>query len=387
MRRGMRWTGRTVALLLSGVALAACEDTFVVAPDPGVPDAPRALDAAYFAGAVTLTWELGPLWNGESFRVYGKRSTDADYFLIAEVTSCIDGFCSYTDTNVFGGLEYDYYVSAVALSGVETPTARALRVSVPLPIAPPVPTGLVSVALDGAVYLRWDDGARDTPDFSFYRVYLELPEGSFLLGETDSPGFLDELTANGATARHSVSSVDDQGHESPLSGIVESTPRPDFEGEIVYDFFSARTDLSGFRFQANDATNPIVSGADPLRHFRLETDADGWWLVPGPGTAIHPDGFITTALRCGVASDPTCVELTEAPAGGYVPEAVGLLPSTTYVMRVVGDDGAARFGAIRTELLGFDQNGDPLVVFDWAYQLQPGNPMLARSGRRTALDG
>jgi hypothetical protein len=382
MRTGRWWIGRAAAPLLAGLALAACEETFVVAPDPGVPDAPRAFDASYFAGAVTLTWELGPLWSGEPFRVYGKRSTDADYFLIAEVTNCIDGFCSYTDVNVIGGLEYDYYIAAVALSGIETPTPRALRVTVPLPIAPPVPTDLLAVALDGAVYLRWADTPRDTPDFSFYRVYLELPEGPFLLGETDSPGFLDELTANGVTASYSVSSIDDQGHESPLSDIVSSTPRPDFEGELVYDFFSGRPDLAGFRFRESDAIDPIVSGADPLRHFRLETDEGGWWLVPGPGAAVYPDGFITTALRCGVAADPGCVELTEAPAGGYVAGAVGLLPSTTYVLRVPGDDGAVRFGAIRVELLGFDQNGDPLMVFDWAYQLQPGNPMLSRGGVR-----
>ncbi|NIP36349.1 MAG: hypothetical protein GWN18_15460, partial [Thermoplasmata archaeon] len=64
------------------------------------PDAPRNLQAAYRNGGVDLTWELGPGWNGETFLVYGKRLSDPDYFLIAEVTSCINGVCSYRDINV-----------------------------------------------------------------------------------------------------------------------------------------------------------------------------------------------------------------------------------------------------------------------------------------------
>jgi hypothetical protein len=43
---------------------------------------------------------------------------------------------------------------------------------------------------------------------------------------------------------------------------------------------------------------------------------------------------------------------------------------------VIGDDGLAHYGVIRVALLGSDQNGDDLMIFDWAYQLQPGNPAL-----------
>jgi len=54
-----------------------------------------------------------------------------------------------------------------------------------------------------------------------------------------------------------------------------------------------------------------------------------------------------------------------------------MYPQATYVLRVIGDDGAQHFGAIRVSLLGFDQDGAALMIFDWAYQLQPGNPSLA----------
>jgi len=31
---------------------------------------------------------------------------------------------------------------------------------------------------------------------------------------------------------------------------------------------------------------------------------------------------------------------------------------------------------IRVELLGFDQDDNALMIFDWAYQIQAGNPDL-----------
>ncbi|HKK92913.1 MAG TPA: hypothetical protein VJ925_05740 [Longimicrobiales bacterium] len=375
MRTGPKLRVRLGALLVALAGTTACDETIIVGPDGRAPDAPRAFDAFYYAGAVTLSWELGPAWNGESFRVYGKRSTDPDYFSIAEVTSCGDAVCTYTDINVLPGRTYDYYVAAVGRNGVETPSAQAIRVDVPQPIPPAVPDELEAVALDNAVYLRWRDVGRESADFSFYRVYLELQDGPALIGETDSPAFLDRLAPNGSTLEYSVSSVDDQGHESGLSAITAGTPRPDFQGEVVYDWFD-RPALAGFRFQADDQTNPVLEGGDPRRHFRLETDDAGWWLVPGPNARVYPEGFITTALRCGPASDAGCVELTAAPTSGYVAADVGIVPQTTYVLEVPGDDGAYRYGALRVELLGFDQDGDALMVFDWAYQLQPGNPFL-----------
>ena len=44
--------------------------------------------------------------------------------------------------------------------------------------------------------------------------------------------------------------------------------------------------------------------------------------------------------------------------------------------RVVGSDGLVRYGAVRVTLLGTDQVGAELMIFDWAYQLQTGNPQL-----------
>lgn len=366
-----------VAVLALGLTLAGCEDEYFLAPGGGDgPAAPRAVDASYYAGAVTVTWELAPGWDGDSFRIYAKRVSDPDYFLIAEVTSCSGGFCSYRDVNILEGRTYDYYVAAVDASGFETASSEAIRVEVPLATPPPVPGGVSVVALDGAAFVTWGDGARSAEDFAFYRVYLEVEGSGLLLGETDSEGFLDLLAVNGQTFRYFVSSVDHWGHESQGSVAAAGTPRPDFHGEVVYDWF-ARPDRSGFVFQDSEETDPVVGGADPSRDFRLETDADGWWLVPGPGVTVYPAGFETTALRCGPGADAGCVSLDVAPASGYQAVDVGLAPQTTYVLRLPAGGGATRVAAIRVELLGFDQAGDPLMIFDWAHQLQPGNPNLS----------
>jgi hypothetical protein len=93
-------------ILLLGVPLAACNSDSVLVPVGGVPAAPRALAASYYAGAVTVEWELAPAWDGEAFRVYSRRVTDSDYFLVAEVTSCSEGLCSYQDVNVTAGETY-----------------------------------------------------------------------------------------------------------------------------------------------------------------------------------------------------------------------------------------------------------------------------------------
>jgi hypothetical protein len=44
--------------------------------------------------------------------------------------------------------------------------------------------------------------------------------------------------------------------------------------------------------------------------------------------------------------------------------------------RVADGAGSFRFGAVRVSLLGADQTGASLMIFDWAYQLQAGNPQL-----------
>jgi len=369
-----------VGSLLLISALAGCRDDVIFVNDD-VPAAPRALAASYHAGAVTVTWELALTWKGEAFRVYSRRLTDADFFFIAEVTSCDQGYCTYEDINITPGQTFVYIVAAVSpSSGVETDSENSVEVFIPEPIAPPIPDATRVIALDNANYLVWGNASRSASDFSHYKVYLDDGVDALLLGETDSEGFVDLLASNGGTFAYFLTAVDSDGHESEGSVLGEGTPRPDFTGELIYDFLDPDvTASSGFRFAEDELTLPIIDGASPDRHFRLETDINGWWLVPGPLTTVTV-GEPTTALKCGVAADAKCSDITIAPPlSAFGAQDVQLTTQESYVLRVVGDDGAFHYGIIRVDLLGFDQNDDPLMIFDWAYQLQPGNPNLVEA--------
>ena len=366
-----------VVMLLSVIPLVGCSSDGVLVPVSDVPAAPRALAASYYAGSVTVNWELAPDWDGEAFRVYSRRVSDPSYFLVAEVTSCSAGFCSYQDSNVTAGNSYEYYVAAVdAGSGTETATS-SVEVFVPTWTPPPVPDGLFVIALDGANFVTWGTASRGASDFSHYRVYQDAGTTSYLLGETDSEGFLDLLAGNGDTYAYFVTAIDADGHESDGSVSAEGTPRPDFHGEFVYAHSSDPT-RSGFRFSTDgDTESAIVAGTDASRDFRLETDASGWWLVPNTGVQATL-GYATTALKCGVGADPTCVDVSVAPTSNasYVVGDVALFPQETYVVRI-GTGAAALYGAIRVVFQGFDQDGNEIMIVDWAFQLQAGNPNLA----------
>lgn len=375
-------TLRLPLLAASAVIWGACNDSLLEVKDT-FPDPPRNLAGWYYARAVYLTWELGRGWNGESFRIYGRRQNDPRYMRIAEVSSCVGGACSYTDVNISPGLTYEYYVAAVGAGGREASSDYAVQVTVPHPTPPDPPASLEVVALDGANYLRWSANARNAADFSFYRVYQTDSGKIYLLGETDSEGFLDTRVQNGKTYRYHVTAVDNQGHESLGSPHAQGTPRPDYHGEWIYAFQDEPA-KSGFRFPRDETTDPILSGTSPDRHFRLEVNAQGWWLVPGPGVELHATFFETKALKCGPAADRDCKSVDRAPLTGYTFQALPLYSQVTYILRVPGEGGGVHYGAIRVTLLGFDQRGKALMIFDWAFQLQAGNPNLAPGPGRGA---
>ena len=375
MQYGMRRVGLAV---LATLALAGCESELLVVADE--PDAPRDLDAYYYAEGVDIHWRTGAGWNGETFLVYGKRASDPEYFFIAEVTSCIDGYCVYRDVNVLPRVTYEYYVSAFdENTGLETASPYSVEVRVPEPIPPVVPEEVTSVALDNSAYIHWDHSAAGEEDFAAYRVYLVDVDGDLFLGETDSPGFIDLLAENGLTYIYYVTSVDDQGHESDPSDVVDCTPRPDYTGEVIYSHRD-RPERSGFLFQEADDLEAVVDGDRRDRHFRIESNGDGIWVVPASGVRIYPEARWTTSLKCGPGADEDCASWELAPTSGYSSSRAALLAGYTYMFRVPGDDGEVRFGSIRASIMGFDQNDRELVIFDWAYQTQAGNPRMSPAG-------
>lgn len=362
-----------VVMLMLVMGSAGCEGAFVVVGSAPAP--PEDLEGSYYDRGVDLYWRMASGWDGEAFRVYGRRTTDADYFLIAEVTSCSEGECVYRDINVRPDNTYEYYAAAADPdTGEESASAYSVEVYVPFPVPPPVPEDVEAVALDNAVYLRWGANSTEDEDFVAWRVYLVDEDGDKYLGDTDSPGFIDLLAVNGITVTYFVTSLDYQGHESDASELVETTPRPDYTSEVMYSYQS-NPEAAGFRFMETDAVDPVIDGDDPDRHFRVEADADGLWFVPGPGSFIHSTRRATSALKCGPGADANCTSWEKAPTSGYETADMPLDVGYTYMFHVPGDDDRMRYGAVRVSHAAGYQEGD-IVIFDWAFQTQPGNPSL-----------
>ena len=358
--------------LAGAICLGACDGNLIRVEEP---PPPRNLGGGYYNLGVDLWWELDDQWEGEPFRVYGRRASDAEYFLVAELTSCAAGGCVYRDINVSADRTYEYYVASVdPNTGVEGASPNSVEVFVPFPVPPPIPAEVEAVALDDAVYLRWKDNSSVEEDFSVYRVWLLEADGDYLLGETDSPGFIDFLAENGKTARYFLTAVDTQGHESEASVVVGSTPRPDFAGEVAYAY-QDDAESSGFRFQESGDYVAVMSGDDDDRHFRIEFHDDRYWFVPGPGAYVHATRTETSALKCGPGADAGCTSWERAPTSGYLSEETELETGFTYMFHVPGDDGEMRYGAVRPTFTGTCPSH--FVVFDWAYQTQAGNPGLS----------
>ena len=392
MRRNLLFSALAAAALL-----AACDrhNTFVGGGPP--PDAPTDLTAQPrwilegFTGtgqpsgyaAVDLAWNPPASWSNEVFRVYGRRTGDSGFFLIATVTSCTASGCVYRDRNVSAGSTYEYYVATTnESSDRETATEFRETVHVPAASTPATPLADSAVALDNAAYLRWHDGGAGASLWK-YVVYLTRVDGTgylYALGETDGAAFLDTRATNGHVYGYRVAAVDTSEHVSALSAEIMVAPRPDASGELVYSFQSNAAQ-SGFRFQTSETTDPILAGTATTAQWRLEQDAAGWRIVPLNGTAVleYPGGR-TTALVCGPGSDANCRAATRAPVAGYQTTPIAVNPEYSYVFRVTGSDGQPHYGVIRVQLLGSDGAGHQLMIFDWAYQLLPNDARLNRTG-------
>lgn len=388
---------RILALAAGLMLAAACDDDpQILLPAGDPPGEPRDLFVRYewvhegFQGttavgypSVEVAWLPPSSWNGEVFRVYAKRTSSSTYSLIGTVTSCTTDGCVYRDRNVAPGTDYDFYVATYdETTDLETTSEFSEVVRVPGGTQPAVPVNPAAVALDNGVFLRWTTPAANAQNVSRFLVYLTTLDGeayTYSVGQTDGNGYLDVSAVNGARYGYRVATVDTLGRVSNLSAEAFAIPRPDFSGELLYAFADSAL-ASGFRFRQDEDDNPILAGNSASAHFRLESDGAGYRIVPLNGAQVATVGF-TTALTCGPGSDAGCTAPRVAPTAGYSAAPVTIDPEFSYVFRVTGDDGRLHYGVVRVSMLGTDQNGRDLAIFDWAYQLVANEPQLFVAGR------
>ncbi len=220
---------------------------------------------------------------------------------------------------------------------------------------PLAPVDVNSITGDGEVYLYWTPVDEDNVDYfvvyrssAAYGTYFEV-------GHTSGEDFLDRDARNGRTYFYAVSSVDYCGHESELSReIVHDTPRPEGFGDSMADADGADWRRSAWDFSAYRAL--------PWDH----ADADVYFIVADGVPFLVAVDLDTDIQDAGYAGFD---EVSWAPKSGWNPSgAVEVIAGHVYVVWTRDD----HYAKVRVTSVG-----NRTLRFDWAYQVDRGNPELA----------
>lgn len=231
---------------------------------------------------------------------------------------------------------------------------------------PAVPRGLYSVTGNEAVFLFWYPNTEN--DFDFYAVYrstVDLSGPYSEIGTTSDPEFVDDDVTNGNTYFYAVTAVDDALNESDLSyEDVFDTPRPEGTGVRVYDY-NTKPAVSAFDF----STHHVVDGDDP--------DGDVWF-----DTATTTSYAYGEQLRFFINAGNDGTDMQDygytgsldavdwSPTLGWSEIGwIELIQGHSYIIWTSDN----HFAKIRITGIDFITNS---VRFDWAYQVDEGNPEL-----------
>jgi hypothetical protein len=254
-------------------------------------------------------------------------------------------------------------------------------------IPPDTPASVSSTSLDGAVALTWTDNSyqSDPALFSNYRVYATsydldndvCGETWSLEGTTVAPEFIVGALTNGIPRCFHVTAVSVDGFESGRSPLRADTPRPDARNVAVATLQSDPA-VSGFRFwddldadgqSDNNELGVVRAGTSDAIDFFVGRDVDGRvFLTPvrfGTGVEYYANAPVEDLTSIDFAEDQV-----------YRTTSIEALPGYGYVFEMDGGDGFQRYGSLRVTHVG-----QTFIIFDWAFQTDPGNPeLLVRSG-------
>lgn len=230
---------------------------------------------------------------------------------------------------------------------------------------PAAPRGLYSVTGDHTVELRWfENTERDVAGYRIYTASCASGPGCPYerIGSTDGTTFAVTGLLNGVTRYYAVAAYDFAGNESDLTyETIFDTPRPDGVGAQLFSYVTtpsgAGWDFSTAQVRAwNDAATDVYYGHSGTTLLMFGRD----------------DATSQTDIQdAGYASTLDAVDF--APNGGWSPTGTAeLIQGHCYVVWT-RDDHYAKFRVTR---LIPQSSGPPVVEFDWAFQMDTGNPEL-----------
>jgi hypothetical protein len=323
---------------------------------------------------VLLTWDDD--LDAASFRVYSRAGVTGGFLFRAETSS--------PSFHEKGTPQLEYYVTAVSLAGNESDGSNVVTVDERLTLERP--SSLASISVNGGIFLYWSDNpATSEPQgFRNYRVYSaeydldanRCLEPWRLEGTTVAAEFQVGALVNGVPLCFAVSAISVEGFESLWSPSRADTPRDDARNVVVTTRQSADA-TAGFRFWRDQNADgkvqvgelgQVLPGSSALVDFTVDRDASGKIFL----TPLR-SGTLLTIYGSAPIGDLTDIDV--APLAGFTRAPREALVGWGYVFQTDGGDGFSRFGGLRITHVG--QN---VVIFDWSFQRDPGNPELSPPG-------
>jgi hypothetical protein len=237
--------------------------------------------------------------------------------------------------------------------------------------APAAPRGVYTVTGDEEVTVHWL--ANTESDIAGYAVYWSTCDDCRydLIGTTTGTTFTVTGLTNGVTRFYAVLAYDRDGNESDLSyETLFDTPRPEGAGVVLNNYLQSEPS-SGYDF--SDFTD---RNWDDLR-------TDIFFGSNGAVDQMFARDSLTDIQDYGYASGLDVIDY--APDAGWSPSGtVELIEGHVYVVWT-RNDHYAKFRV--TDIRPGGGAGTRQVVFDWAYQVDPGNRELrARPARTTSAN-
>ena len=222
---------------------------------------------------------------------------------------------------------------------------------------PSVPKGIYSITADEAVHLFWEEN--DESDFKEYRVYrrVEGDDYYYRIAIAKIAEYVDWDVKNGTTYFYAVTARDRHGNESDFSDVAYDTPRPEGFGRIIQDYHQY-PNTSGYDFSRDRVLHYDNKDAD------IYLDYDDYYgvyflCVRDNSTDIQDFGYTEELDDVNVAPDHGWSQV------GWVEVILG----HSYIIWTRDNHYA------KLRVVGFTRSYG--VIFDWAYQVDPGNPELA----------
>jgi len=213
LTNGTTYFYKVSAANLSG---ESADSGFVSAtPSAALPSAPTLSTPVAGDRQVALAWTTST--GATSYNVKRDTSTTGSFPTIANVTAT-----SFTDTGLTNGTTYYYKISAQNSAGISGDSNTQSAQPTAPASAPPPPTGLSAVAVDGLIILNWN-AAAGAASYNVKRGTVSGGETTLTNILAPAATFTDSGLTNGTPLFYVVTALNSTGESGP-SNEASATP-------------------------------------------------------------------------------------------------------------------------------------------------------------------